>query len=206
MSLPLDVVGLLVGRLKGSMARATGPLGSDQLVDANTIIGDKTFVSRYLSRTISLDAHHHDRDAWPAHDTYHEIVLRSSAQCLPMVKFDRALQDHKEGRQCVQYLQDSLQQIMDRIFNKGMVRSDIRDAPFIITPVSAVRAALSSAPWVPPRASSTALPSITPVSTVRAALSSAPWVLTPRRKIHGNHRERASSTALSSNQQLPGQY
>jgi hypothetical protein len=140
------------------MVRTTEPLGrSDELVDANTIIGDKMPLSRCLSRTIHHDTYH-GRDGWPVHDTYHEIVLRSSAQCLPMVKFDRALQDHKKGKQCVQYLRDSLQQIMDRLFNKGMVSGDIHDAPFISTPVSTVRATLSSASsWVAPRASSTAL-------------------------------------------------
>ncbi len=138
-----------MGRLKGSMVRVTGPLRlapwSDKLVDANTIIGDKM-------KMVSQDAACHDRDGWPIHDTYHEIVLRSSAQCLPMAKFDRALQYHKEGRQCIQYLQDSLQQIIDRHYNEGMVSSDIHDAPFITTPVSTVRATLLSASWVPPRA------------------------------------------------------
>jgi hypothetical protein len=133
-----------VGRLKGSMVRATGPLGSvlrsDKVVDADTIIGDKSAAA------------YHDRDGWPIHDTRHEIVLRSSTQCLPMVMFDKALQDHKEGRQCVQYLQDSLQQIIDRLFNEGMVSSDIHDAPIITTPVSPFRATLSSVSWVPPRA------------------------------------------------------
>jgi hypothetical protein len=142
-----------VGRLKGSMVRATGPLRSEEVVDANTIIGVKMSHSQCLSR------HHHDRDGWPIHDTHHEIVLRSSTQCLPMVKFDRPLQDHKEGRQCVQYLQDSLQQIMDRLFNNGMMSSDIRDAPLIRT------LALKSRPiasWVPPQASSTAFSSNQP--------------------------------------------
>jgi hypothetical protein len=122
------------------MVRTTGRLPSDKLVDVNTIIGDKMILAG---------------DGWPIHDTYHEIVLRSSTQCLPMVKFDRALLNHEEGRQCVQYLQDSLQQILDTLFNEGMVSSDIHDAPFISTPVST----LSSASWVPPRVSSTALSS-----------------------------------------------
>ena len=82
-----------MGRLKGSMVRTTGRLPSDKLVDVNTIIGDKMILAG---------------DGWPIHDTYHEIVLRSSTQCLPMVKFDRALLNHEEGRQCVQYLQDSI--------------------------------------------------------------------------------------------------
>ena len=170
MSLPLDVVGLLVGRLKGSMVRATEPLlgRSDKLVGANTIIGDKMSLPRsLLSRTMKHDAYP-DRDGWLIRDSFHEIVLRSSAQCLPMVKFNRALQDHKKGRQCIQYLQDSLQRIMDRHFNKGMVSSDIHDAPIITRPVSTVRAGatgmmsaacgdtaratLLSASWVPPRA------------------------------------------------------
>ncbi len=155
-----------MGRLKGKMVRATEPIigalgRSDQLVDVNTIIGEK------MIRSINPDAYH-GRDGWPIHDTRHEIVLRSSAQCLPMVKFDKALQYHKEGRQCIQYLQDSLQRIMDRHFNKGMVSSDIHDAPIITRPVSTVRAGatgmmsaacgdtaratLLSASWVPPRA------------------------------------------------------
>jgi hypothetical protein len=155
--LSIDVAGLLVGRLKGSMVRAAGHLRSDQFVDAHTIIGDKTmFLSQCPSRKINIAAYHADRDGWPVRDTYHEIVLRASAQCLPMVKFERALQDHKEGRQCVQYLQDSLQQIMDRLFNKGIKSSDIRDAPIMSStpvPVSRVRGTittLSSATSVPP--------------------------------------------------------
>ncbi len=142
-----------MGRLKGSMVRATEPLlgRSDKLVGANTIIGDKVSLkAKDKRRTMNHDAYY-DRDGWPIWDTYHEIVLRSSAQCLPMIKFDRALQHHNQGRHCVQYLQDSLQQIIDRLFNKGMVKSDIHDVPLIIAPVPAVRATLSSASWVPPR-------------------------------------------------------
>jgi hypothetical protein len=183
-----------VGRLKGTMVRATGRLQSEKVVDAHTIVGDKMPLSRCLSRKTNLDTYH-DRDEWPIEDTYHEIVLRSSAQCLPMVKFDRALQHHKEGRQCVQYLQYSLQQIIDRLFNNGMVSSDIRDAPLISAPESAVRttvrAALSSAGAA--RASSTAL-SIDQLPGHLGTLSSASWV-----------PPRASSMAFSSNQ-LPGQY
>ncbi len=136
-----------MGRLKGSMVRATERLPKDKLVDANTIIGDKKSYSRSLPRLMK-----HDADGWPIHDTFHEIVLRSSAQCFPMIKFDKALRYHYEGRQCLQYLQDSSQQIIDRIFNKGMVKSDIHDAPLI-------GATLSSASFVSPWASSTALSS-----------------------------------------------
>ena len=75
------------------MVRTTGRLPSDKLVDVNTIIGDKMILAG---------------NGWPIHDTYHEIVIRSSTQCLPTVKFDRALLNHEEGRQCVQCLQDSI--------------------------------------------------------------------------------------------------
>ncbi len=174
-----------MGRLKGRMVRTKWCPRSEEAVHAHTIVGDKTC---------------HDRDEWPIDDTRHEIVLRSSAQCLPMVKFDRALQDYKEGRQCVKYLEDSLQQIIDQLFNNGMVRSDIRDAPLISTPVlksrsmaSWVPATLSSASWVPPWASSTAL-SIDQLPDHLGTLSSASWV-----------PPRVSSMAFSSNQ-LPGQY
>jgi hypothetical protein len=39
-SLSIDVAGLLVGRLKDSMMRATGRLRSEKVVDAHTIVGD----------------------------------------------------------------------------------------------------------------------------------------------------------------------
>ncbi|KAL7524685.1 hypothetical protein ACHAXR_001548, partial [Thalassiosira sp. AJA248-18] len=118
--------GLLVGRLKGKMVRAAGSLyiAPNQQVDANTIIGDKLIGVTTLGKQA-------DSDGWPLEDSYHEIVLRSSAQCLPMIKFANALRQHKEGKECIRYMKKSLQEILDRLFNKGLHRSEIRNAPLI---------------------------------------------------------------------------
>ena len=72
-----------------------------------------------------------DGDGWPVKDDFHEIVLRSSAQCLPMVKFDRELRNYKEGKECIRRLKYSLQQIINRLFNVGLTSSDLRNAPLI---------------------------------------------------------------------------
>ncbi len=63
------------------------------LAYTNTIIGDKTALSE---------------TNWPQPDTFHDIVLWSSTQCLPMVKYDKIImvgQNQNQGENCVQYFQ-----------------------------------------------------------------------------------------------------
>ena len=72
------------------------PIG--QIVDANTVVGDK--MDGVTSNQKNLNW-----DGWPVDDSYYEIVLRSSAQCLPMVLFDKALSKHKAEMHCIRYLQ-----------------------------------------------------------------------------------------------------
>ena len=68
-------VGLIVARLQGESVRVLDDKkkGTEE---ANTVIGNKGAVS--LSN-------------WPATDRWDEIVLKSSAQCVPVVRFDSAI-------------------------------------------------------------------------------------------------------------------
>ena len=126
--------GLIVARLKGKMVRVPRCLVHSQVVDANTIIGDKMMGGIIPGGRVSAPTQF-GADGWPINDSYHEIVLRSSTQCLPMVKFDRALRDHKAGKDCIRNLKYSLQMILDRLFNQGLNKSTILSAP-LIGPVS----------------------------------------------------------------------
>jgi deltex-like protein len=118
-----SVVGLIVARMKGKIVRVCKSLMPNEKVDANTIIGDK--LEKAESQTLQ------DSDGWPIKDSYYEIVLRSSLQCLPMVKFDKALIGHKVGIECIRFLQNSLELILNERFNEGLLISDLCSTPLI---------------------------------------------------------------------------
>lgn len=107
-------VGLLVGRLQGSTVRVPRSLTSTTRgsIVANTVIGDKMNTGQKLNG-----------EGWPETDLYHEIVLRSSSQCLPMVKYDTVMVRQPQGERCIQYFRTSLQGILDELFNKGSHRT-----------------------------------------------------------------------------------
>ena len=117
--------GLLVARLKGKIIRAKSYLTTvpNEHSDANTIVGDKL-----TGMAMGKQA---DSDGWPVNDSYHEIVLRTSAQCLPMIKFDKGLRNHKEGKDCVRFIKKSLQGILVLLFNEGQQKTFINQAPLI---------------------------------------------------------------------------
>jgi len=87
-----------------------------------------------------------DKDGWPTSDNYHEIVLRHSSQCLPMIKFDRALISSKDGEACLQFIEKSLKDIINKLFNKGIQPSNVQEAPFIAPPVQRRYPAVPAAP------------------------------------------------------------
>lgn len=109
------------------MVRVAKSLPIGQIVDADTLVGDK--MDGVTSKRIPLYW-----DGWPVDDSYYEIVLRSSAQCLPMVLFDKALAKHKAGMHCIRYLQYSLELILNKLFNKGLGSSDLLNAPLLMVP------------------------------------------------------------------------
>lgn len=119
--------GLLCARLKGKVVRAAYQLPYNQhsTVDAHTIVGDK-FTGIAAGKQV-------DNEGWPIDDSYHEIVLRHSSQCLPMIKFDRQLRSHKDGKECIRFIKKELKGIL-KLFNKGLKPTDLRDAPFIVKP------------------------------------------------------------------------
>ena len=125
------------------MVRAACGFAANQAAvgDANTIVGDK-MVGAAAGKQV-------DSDGWPVDDSWHEIVLRSSAQCLPMIKFDKALRQHQEGKECVRFMKKSLQKILDRLFNKGLQRSDFRSATLINKPPKFPSARAPNPPGVP---------------------------------------------------------
>lgn len=70
-------------------------------------------------------------DGWPAKDDYHEIVLRSSRQCLPMIRFDQGLIHTNEGKTLVEYIKKELQEIMNRLFNRNLRPNAVTDAQLL---------------------------------------------------------------------------
>lgn len=131
--------GLIVGRLQGRAVRAAGSMwfgGGGASVDANTIVGDKRACAialggPSLGPRASGFGGGSGNQSWPADDSEHEIVLRSSRQCLPVVCFDNALRNCREGKDCVRFIRWSLQQIFDRLFNEGLERADVEDLPMV---------------------------------------------------------------------------
>ena len=96
-------------RIPGSLS---GYYTTDARVkDANTIIGDKNATPS---------------SAWPATDSYHELVLKDSSQCLPMIKYTKhdrnTYADRRSGGRenysIIQKLTVSLQKVIDEVFNK----------------------------------------------------------------------------------------
>ena len=70
-------------------------------------------------------------DGWPAKDDHHEIVLRSSRQCLPMIRFDQGLIQTNEGKTLVEYIKKELQEIMNRLFNRNLRPNAVTDAQLL---------------------------------------------------------------------------
>ena len=93
--------------------------GNQAAADANTIIGDK-MIFVHTSGALT--------DGWPAKDDHHEIVLQSSRQCLPMIRFDQGLIHHNEGKAMVEYIKSQLQQIMNTHFNRNLKPNVVTDA------------------------------------------------------------------------------
>ena len=121
--------GLLCARLKGNVVRAAYHLPYNQraTVDAHTIVGDKfTGVATGIRKV--------DNDGWPVDDLYHEIVLRHSSQCLPVIKFDKQIHSHKDGKKCMKFIIEELKGIMQEFFNKGLEPTKLNKSPFIVTP------------------------------------------------------------------------
>jgi len=116
--------GLLVARLQGSAVRAPVFLSKEQKIDANTIIGDK------FSHPVRFNV-----DGWPISGNQHETVLRSSSQCLALIQFSKSLLDTTEGRESVQSMQNSLQDIFNVHFNKGTEKVTAGRHP-LINPIS----------------------------------------------------------------------
>ena len=52
-----------------------------------------------------------------------------------MIKFDRQLRSHKDGKECVRFIKKELKGIL-KLFNKGLKPTNLRDAPFIVKPPS----------------------------------------------------------------------
>ena len=109
----------------GKMVRVAKSLPPGEIVDANTVIGDKLNSSVCKSLVYW--------DGWPINDSYHEFVLRSSTQCLPMVKFDKALTNHRAGIYCIRFLQYSLELILNKLFNEGVESCGLLNAPLLAT-------------------------------------------------------------------------
>ena len=122
--------GIIVCRLQGKTVRVTGSLSPSQLEDVNTVIGDKRALFGGMNMG-SSSMNNNDSDGWPNDDTNHEVVLRSSKQCLPVVRFDEEIRSKKQGRELIRYIKYSLQQILEKRLNSGHEKSDIRKLPLV---------------------------------------------------------------------------
>jgi len=111
---------LIVLRLAGSIARAPVELAYNSDVAANTIIGNKYYHPLVL-----------DEDGWPVRGDKHETVLRSSSQCVALIKFDKSLITAKGGKKTIQIMKNSLQQMLDKLFNGGVTKARNRFQPLI---------------------------------------------------------------------------
>ena len=131
--------GIIVCRLQGKAVRVTGSLSPSQLEDVNTVIGDKRALFGGMNMNMgSSSMNNNDSDGWPNDDTNHEVVLRSSKQCLPVVRFDEEIRSKKQGRELIRYIKYSLQQILEKRLNNGHEKSDIRKLPLVRpAPISA---------------------------------------------------------------------
>ncbi|KAL9184190.1 hypothetical protein ACHAXT_002276 [Thalassiosira profunda] len=108
-------VGLIVGRLQGKTFRVTRSLSATTTVDAHTVVGDR------LKSNAKLD-----RNGWPIDDKFNEIVLQSSAQCLPLVKYDSTILASVEGKKCIASLETALGLILADVFRTGKRSSPFR--------------------------------------------------------------------------------
>ncbi|EJK58624.1 hypothetical protein THAOC_21237 [Thalassiosira oceanica] len=121
-------LGIVVGRLQGNAVRAMRSFAEHQrngnraAADANTMIGDK-MIFVHSSGALA--------DGWPCKDDHHEIVLRSSRQCLPMIRFDQGLIHTNEGKVLVEYIKKELEQIMNRLFNRNLRPNAVTDAQLL---------------------------------------------------------------------------
>ncbi|KAL9182764.1 hypothetical protein ACHAXT_004043 [Thalassiosira profunda] len=219
--------GLLVGRLKGKMMRAKSSfyVAQNQAVDANTIVGDK------LTGLVSLPGRKGkgkaDSDGWPIDDSYHEVVLRTKDQALPMVKFDASLRQHKEGKEAIRFMKTSLEGILDRLFNKGLAqpKEEYRNAPlYQRAPYSSYARGGAAVPPVPPGLGPPPFPlppgALPPGALPPGALAgmsaslqallpptltglSAPIPPLPSRATAGGHRSHSASTSQTLNYSAP---
>lgn len=117
-------IGLLVGRLQGKVLKVKSSLTSSTKIDADVhcIIGDKLTHAKKL-----------DSSGWPVDDFYHEVVLRSSKQCLPLIRYDASLENTKEGKEGIANMERCLVALVDRFFNEQR-DEDIKPSSTATTP------------------------------------------------------------------------
>lgn len=121
-------VGLIVARLQGKKVRVAKALPKKFRTQANTFIGDKSAKST---------------QNWPKSDKLNEIVLRTSSQCLPLVRFDRKnrlLLTNPDAY--VLNVAASLKAVVNEIFNGHQAPNP--DSKIVLSPFS-----FEPAPWSP---------------------------------------------------------
>ena len=110
-----------------------------QNTDANTILGDKI-----ISCGSNLDS-----SGWPITDYRNEMVLRTSSQCLPMIRYDKAMVANtgREGLRSIGYLYAYLISIINKLFNEGATEKKVALPP-LLNPASQIRP--GTMPQLPP--------------------------------------------------------
>ncbi|KAL7541906.1 hypothetical protein ACHAWF_007048 [Thalassiosira exigua] len=111
---------LVVARLTGSKVRAPVFLRRNSDVSANTIVGNKYRHPLFL-----------DKDGWPAFGDLNETILRSSSQCVALIKFNKVLFTRMDGVRTIQTMKDALQLLFDELFNGVRAK---HSAPPLINP------------------------------------------------------------------------
>jgi len=96
-------VGLIVARLQGAVVRVPLNNAHQSTFGKNTVIGNKR------ANTMS---------DWPKSDAFNEVVLKSSDQCLPLIRYNSS------DKALVGKCSEHLQLVLDEIFNENKYRKN----------------------------------------------------------------------------------
>ena len=92
-------VGLIVARLQGAVVRVPFHDSQRSTLGKNTVIGNK-------------------RSDWPKSDAFNEVVLKSSDQCLPLIRYN------SRDKALIGKCSEHLKLVIDEIFNQNKCRKN----------------------------------------------------------------------------------
>ncbi|CAJ1969694.1 unnamed protein product [Cylindrotheca closterium] len=113
-----DSQGVKANRFNGSAYGDGVYTGNNPIQFSN--YGDTGLIVGRLLGTMQLFGHTSDGVNTVLVPNYKMVVLKTSAQCLPVIKYNKTLATSEQGKQVIQALHTSLQQILDQVFNRGL--------------------------------------------------------------------------------------